>query len=233
MTQTIGVILHNPAGQTGTIGELLHARGYALDIRCPLAGDPIHRPEDLAALVVFGGNMSVNDQLPALQAEIQLIRAMVARDRPYLGICLGAQLLAKAFGGHVTRHPEYFVEIGYYPIYPTIAGFLGIFAEMPERFFQWHNEGFTLPEEAVKLAASDLYPNQAFQLGRAYGFQFHPEATPAMVDSWHQRHAQELQNPGAQTRSAQLAYRDQLSPALRAWMEQFLFNFWLAEVSPT
>ena len=225
----IAIILHNPKGSTGLIGELLSAAGHQLDIRCPLAGDPLHGFDEYDAAIVFGGKMSANDglNLPALLDELLWIRACAEADRPYLGICLGAQLLAMSFGGQVTRHHQSITEIGYYPVYPTVEGYNDIFAAAPERFFQWHNEGFTLPEQALKLAASDHYPNQAFRIGeRVYGFQFHPEATPTQIAAWHERDSEELSHPGAQTVRAQWRYCEQLSPAIRDWLQHFLHH-WL------
>lgn len=210
------------------IGEYFAARGHHQIKRfCPLAGCILPSQDDFDAAVVFGGNMSVNDNLPALQLELDWIREVVERGKPYLGICLGAQLLARAFGGVVTRHPEHYVEIGYFPVYPTIDGYNTIFQNAPERFYQWHNEGFTLPEGAVKLASSDLYPNQAFRIGQsAFAFQFHPEAHQAQMECWFERSADQLQNAGAQTLDAQIRYREALLDHTRQWLESFL-DAWL------
>ena len=132
-----------------------------------------------------------------------------------------------AYGGKITRHAEHIVEIGFYPLYPTVDGFNSIFAEMPERFFQWHNEGFTLPDGAVKLAASDAFPNQAFSIGaRAFGFQFHPEATVEQIRYWHTRDSEELASPGAQTATSQWLYQERHCEEISAWLEDFL-AFWL------
>ncbi|MDO4777248.1 MAG: gamma-glutamyl-gamma-aminobutyrate hydrolase family protein [Cardiobacteriaceae bacterium] len=231
MSKRIAIILHNPQGSTGLIGELLTAAGHTLNIRCALAGDPLPAAEEFDAAIVFGGKMSANDgpELPALLDELLWIRACAEADKPFVGICLGAQLLAMSFGGVVTRHQERITEIGYHPVYPTVEGYNDIFANAPQRFFQWHNEGFTLPEGAVKLAASDHFPNQAFRLGnRVYGFQFHPEATPVQIAGWHRRDAEELAHPGAQTVRAQWRYCEKLSPAIRAWLNQFL-QHWLSK----
>ena len=161
----IVAILHNPAGSTGHISNILQAQQHEFRVLCPLAGDPLPEADSFDAAIVFGGKMSANDcnTLPELLAELLWIRSVVESGKPFLGICLGAQLLAMAYGGKITRHAEHVVEIGYYHLYPTVEGFSDIFADMPERFFQWHNEGFTLPEGAVKLAASDAFPNQAFR----------------------------------------------------------------------
>ncbi|UJF24580.1 gamma-glutamyl-gamma-aminobutyrate hydrolase family protein [Suttonella sp. R2A3] len=222
-------VLHNPRGSSGLIGERLSAQGHEIQCVCPLNGDELPELDAFDAVIVFGGKMSANDHedLPELLQELLWIRACVEAKKPFLGICLGAQLLAMSFGGQVTRHPERMTEIGYYHIYPTVDGFLDIFANMPERFFQWHNEGFTLPDTAVKLAASDLYPNQAFRLGNhAYGFQFHPEATKAQIDMWHQRDAKELAHPGAQMASAQYRYYHKLEGPISTWLDGFLAH-WL------
>lgn len=226
----IAIILHNPQGSTGLIGELLTAAGHHLTIRCPLNGCPLPEAQDYDAAIVFGGKMSVNDCdtcHPSLHDELRWIRQSVDAGKPYLGICLGAQLLARAYGGNVTRHHEDYVEIGYYAVYPTVEGFLDIFADAPEKFFQWHNEGFTIPDGAVKLAASDLYPNQAFRIGKhAYGFQFHPEATATQIAHWHARDQEELAGPGAQTVPMQLRDLDTYTPHIRVWLHDFL-NKWL------
>lgn len=221
----LAFVLHNPKGCSGLIGEILSAAGHHITYYCPLNGEPLPAQDDFDAAVVFGGKMSANDHddLPELLQELLWIRQTVELKKPFLGICLGAQLLAMTFGGQVTRHPKRLTEIGYYRIYPTIAGYNDIFANIPERFFQWHNEGFTIPDGGIKLAESDLYPNQAFKIGCcAYGFQFHPEATAEQIRHWHTRDKAELEHPGAQTVEAQRRYFEQLSPPIKQWLEQFL-----------
>lgn len=229
----LAFILHNPNGSSGLIGELLSAQGYDITYYCPLNGDSLPQQDSFDAAIVFGGKMSANDHndLPELLQELFWIRETVELGKPFLGICLGAQLLAMTFGGQVTRHPQRITEIGYYRIYPTIAGYSDIFAQIPERFFQWHNEGFTIPECGIKLAESDLYPNQAFRIGHcAYGFQFHPEATASQIEHWHQRDSNELNHPGAQTVAAQARYFRELSPIISRWLDNFL-QHWLNKAS--
>ncbi|WP_245935994.1 glutamine amidotransferase-related protein [Suttonella ornithocola] len=231
MSKRILFLLHNPNGHTGLIGEKLQLKGYQLERCCHLCGEAL--PTDIhayEAVVVFGGKMSVNDcntVCKPLKEELRWIRQYVESGKPYLGICLGAQLLARAFGGEITRHHEQYVEIGYYNLYPTVDGFMEIFADAPEKFFQWHNEGFTIPENAIKLAASDLYPNQAFRIAeRAYGFQFHPEATLEQIRHWHERDPEELAGPGAQTVPMQLRDYENYTPEISAWLDKFI-DYWL------
>lgn len=213
------------------IGEKLIAQGHDLSYNCTIDGDPLPEHHDYDATIVFGGKMSVNDcdtTHRPLQDEIRWIKQAVELGKPYLGICLGGQLLARAFGGTITRHHAQYVEIGYYNIYPTLEGFMDpAFANLPEKIFQWHNEGFTIPDNAIKLAASDLYPNQAFKIGdKAYGFQFHPEATLEQIQHWHERDPEELAGPGAQTVLTQLSDHKTYTPQISQWLDQFLKN-WL------
>jgi len=129
---------------------------------------------------------SVNDDLYWLGDEMREIRDAVDRGKPVLGICLGAQLIAKALGAMVYRNPA--KEIGWAPVYwteqaaadPLFRGF-----SRPEPVFHWHGETFDLPDGAERLAYSEVCANQAFRIaGNVYGLQFHLEVTPAIVEDW-------------------------------------------------
>jgi GMP synthase-like glutamine amidotransferase len=130
--------------------------------------------------------MSVNDDLPYLRCEMDLIARALDRGTPVLGICLGAQLIAKACGAAVRRNPQN--EIGWFDIHLTDAAAADpLFrrCNRAETVFHWHGETFDLPPGATLLATSDRCRNQAFRLGRAtYGLQFHLEATPEMIADW-------------------------------------------------
>ena len=130
--------------------------------------------------------MSANDDLPYLRHEIEILSRAIHEGRPVLGICLGAQLIAKAAGARVYRNPR--KEIGWFEIRLTESGAADpLFAGVPpaETVFHWHGETFDLPPGAAWLASSDYCRHQAFRLGRAvYGLQFHLEVTPAMIAQW-------------------------------------------------
>ena len=209
------------------VGQKLNEMGYELDIRAPILGDSL--PDDLtryAAVLVFGGPMSVNDDEPYLHKEMAWVRRVLEAKLPYLGICLGAQLLAKVLGAQVKRHPQALEEIGYYSVYATEAG-RDLFPEKL-KIYQWHNEGFELPEGAVLLARGDDFLNQAFRWGnRTYALQFHPEMTASMVDFWTSQGADLLDAPNAQTREAQIAGHQRHSATVDQWLETFLNN-WLS-----
>ncbi|MCL6544695.1 MAG: gamma-glutamyl-gamma-aminobutyrate hydrolase family protein [Bryobacteraceae bacterium] len=141
---------------------------------------------DADGFIFMGGPMSANDGLGYIHAELSLIRQAVEAGKPVLGICLGAQLIAKALGARVYRNPV--KEIGWFPIWwtpqaasdPLLAGLEG-----PETVFHWHGETFDLPDGAVWLARSERCQHQAFRVGEnTYGFQFHLEVTPEMIQDW-------------------------------------------------
>lgn len=135
-------------------------------------------------LIVMGGPQSANDS--AMSAELHFIQQAIDAKTPVLGICLGAQLIAKALGAHVFRNRE--KEIGWAPVYFTdAAGADPLFGGLPSptTFFHWHSETFTLPPGAELLAYSDKCRQQAFRYhDNVYGIQFHPEITPEMVLDW-------------------------------------------------
>jgi GMP synthase-like glutamine amidotransferase len=130
--------------------------------------------------------MSVNDPLPWLAEEQRLILEAIERNQPVLGVCLGAQVIAKTLGAQVRRNPV--KEIGWFDIRMTAAAqndrlFAGLAGE--ETVFHWHGETFDLPPGAVLLASSQACVNQAFRVGAAvYGLQFHLEVTPGMIADW-------------------------------------------------
>lgn len=150
------------------------------DLAEPFSNEPYD------GLVVMGGPMSANDPLPGLQDELALIGKALTAGKPVLGICLGAQLIAKALGARVYRNRE--LEIGWEAVHFTEAGradpvFGGI--ESPETFFHWHGETFDLPAGAEWLAYSAKTRHQAYRYGRnVYGIQFHPEVTAEMIADW-------------------------------------------------
>jgi GMP synthase-like glutamine amidotransferase len=145
--------------------------------------------------VIFGGPMSANDPDDFVKQEIDWISVPLAEEKPFLGICLGAQMMAKNLGGRVDPHPQGAAEIGYYPIRPTDAGRQAC-PDWPCHVYQWHREGFDLPRGAELLAEGDLFEVQAFRYGpSAYAVQFHPEVTHAMMCRWTTRAHERLSLP--------------------------------------
>jgi GMP synthase (glutamine-hydrolysing) len=134
-------------------------------------------------MTIFGGPMSANDPDDFVRSEIDWISVPLRDQRPFLGICLGAQMLAMQLGARVAPHPEGRAEIGYYPILPTTAG-LKICPDWPDQVYHWHREGFELPDGAELLAEGGDFPIQAFRSGHSFGFQFHPDVTYAMMHRW-------------------------------------------------
>jgi len=167
----------------GALAPRLAARGLPLQRTRVFAGEPLPAASDIGFLVVLGGPMSVNDEatLPWLAPEKALIREVIARGTPVLGICLGAQLMAAALGAAVGASPER--EVGWWPVQavpPPPSPPFPVFPFPAEvTALHWHGESFALPAGAVHLARSAGCPHQGLQAGRrAIGLQFHPEADP-------------------------------------------------------
>lgn len=151
----------------------------------PLAGQPLPEHAEVAGAVVMGGPMNVDEveRFPALAAEREWLAAAVERQMPVLGICLGAQLLARALGAEV--RPGEAPEIGFAPVEVTNPGdpLLGALAPGAE-VLHWHGDAFDLPDGAEHLASSERTACQAFRAGNAWGVLFHPEADFALVEAW-------------------------------------------------
>ena len=139
------IILHGPMSTPGRVGNALRAMGHPLDIRKPVVGEALPESlENYAGAIMFGGPMSANDSDEFVKREIDWLATPLKEEKPYLGICLGAQMLAKQLGASVAPHPEGRTEIGYYPIRPTEAG-RRLWERWPDQVYHWHREGFDLP----------------------------------------------------------------------------------------
>jgi GMP synthase-like glutamine amidotransferase len=180
------IFRHVPFEGAGRIEALLRARNIDFEYADLYAeGTAVPNTGSCDGLIFLGGPMSVNDDLHYLRVEEQFIRDAVAARVPVLGICLGAQLVARAMGAAVRRNPV--SEIGWFDLRFTEAAQSDpLFAGLDrESVFHWHGETFDLPEGAELLASSDLCRNQAFRLGdRVWGLQFHLEVTPEMIADW-------------------------------------------------
>ncbi|MCB1493555.1 MAG: glutamine amidotransferase [Rhodobiaceae bacterium] len=220
------IVVHQEHSSPGRVGEALVDRGYELDIRRPRFGDPLpDTMADHAGAVIFGGPMSANDTDDFILREIDWIDVPLREEAPFLGICLGAQMLAKMLGARVAGHPDGYAEIGYYPV--RAEPIEGFDIAVPGHVYQWHREGFDMPSGGERFAAGDVYPNQGFRYGpAAFGIQFHPELTLEMMDRWTTKGAERFKLPGAQGRDAHFEGRARYDDAILAWLGDFI-DHWL------
>lgn len=227
MAGKILVILHQERSTPGRVGNLLRTRGFDLDMRRPRFGDPLPGTlDEHAGAIVFGGPISANDKDDYMRVETEWVGVALDEEAPFLGICLGAQIMARQLGARVREHPEGQVEIGYYPICPTEAG--ADLGPWPQKVYQWHREGLDLPRGATLLAEGDTFACQAFRYGpAAFAVQFHPEVNLAMMHRWTVRGAERLTLPGARPREEHFSERNIHDPANVDWLRRLL-DRWLA-----
>jgi GMP synthase (glutamine-hydrolysing) len=187
--QQILVIQNGALDPIGLLGESLVQRGAELSIWQAWSSEQeIPEEPDYSSVIILGGSMNAceDDKFPHLSQIVQLIRQFHAADKPVMGVCLGAQLIARTFGARV--HSLNRPEIGYSPLEVVVE-------DAPEDWLrtcppdlhcmQWHSDTFDLPEQATLLMTNGSCRNQAFRIGsKIYGFQFHPEVTPDIVMSW-------------------------------------------------
>ena len=227
-SKNILIVVHQEHSTPGRVGMALEARGYRLDICRPCMGHELpSTTQHYDGVVVFGGPMSANDgkELPYIDQEIEWLDVPLREGTPFLGICLGAQLLCKHLGGTVDFHPDGMAEVGYYPIYPTDAG--KRLMDWPCHMYQWHREGFTLPQGAELLVTGDIFENQAYRYGQnAIGIQFHPELTLTMMHRWTVKGRERLVLPGTQQPKQHFDGRRVYDPQVKLWLENLL-DIWL------
>lgn len=230
--RTAVAVRHVGFENLGILGPILRERGFTvtyLDAGIDdIAVDALRSPD---LLVVLGGPISANDTglFPVLADEIAGIAARLGDDRPTLGVCLGAQLMARAAGETVMSSGA--VEIGYAPVDLTEDGRMSVLAPLEGvPVLHWHGETFTLPAGAVNLASTPIATNQAFALGvTALGLQFHLEADPDQLERWLIGHSHELTANGIDIERLRADASEHGPRLLRAAEE--VFSRWLDAVA--
>lgn len=228
MSKSILAVRHVPFEDLGLLAPLLHDRGYTRVYYRDAGVDAL--PADAAdaadLLVVLGGPIGAEDdrRYPFLRDELRLIERRLARGTPLLGICLGAQLMARALGATVQPMPHRKKEIGFAPLTLTEAGGASPLAALPDALpvLHWHGDQFALPPGLPSLATTPLCPHQAFMAHpAALALQFHLEADPARIESWLIGHATELHHAGVDVPGLRHA-ASQHGPALAAGLGRLL-----------
>ena len=181
------VIMHVENEGPGVFGNLLEAAGIEVRVARLHLGDDLPGAGEVDAALSMGGPMNVYEEehYPFLRDETRFLQDAAARDLPVLGICLGAQMIAKAAGAAVTRNPV--EEVGWRTVDLTDVGladplFRGLPPVLP--VFQWHGDTFAVPDGGALLATGVDCHNQAFRFRRSYGLQFHLEADRALLAAW-------------------------------------------------
>jgi GMP synthase-like glutamine amidotransferase len=227
----VAIFRHAAAEGPGYLAEFLdeHAIPWQL-VRIDALESVPADPEAYSGLVFMGGPMSVNDDLPWIGAELQLIRHAVGRDIPVLGHCLGGQLMARALGGAVVLNR--YKEIGWGPVAvednDTARAWFGSVSAFEA--FHWHGETFNLPMGAAPVLTSKHCTNQAFALGRHLALQCHVEMTGQMIAKWCEIGAAELaasaDSPAVQSASAIQAATARNLPQMRT-IARRLYERWI------
>lgn len=227
MASRIILIRHGDEPDDDRVVSYFRAQGIEPEIKKPFKGEALGDVDSsVAASVVFGGSFSVfeEDKHPFLRAENRWIEQCLRQEVPLLGICQGAQSIARVLGAGVGPRPGEPQEFGYYEITPTEAGR----AFFPEKLVvcQAHFHEFGIPAGGELLASSRLFTNQAFRYGPAtFAFQFHPEVTMAGFRRWQRSEWAGFGRPGAQPRAEQDALMAQHDARQHAWFMGFLDRF--------
>ena len=223
----IVLIRHGDDPDDDRVVSYFRSKGVEPEIHKPFRGEALGDVDpSVAASVLYGGPFNVfeEDTYPFLEDEKRWIGQCMKAGVPLLGICQGSQQIARVLGAEVGPKPGDPNEFGYYEITATPAGR----AWFPEKLVvtQAHYHEFEVPAGAELLASSALFPHQAFRYGdKVFGFQFHPEVTPAGFRRWQQADWAAYGKPGAQTREEQNALMAEHDSRQHTWFMNFLERF--------
>lgn len=231
----VNVIRHLAFEDLASFTSLLQAKNIAINY-IEAGYDDLSQVDVLSdeLLVILGGPISVNDgaMFPFLATEIDLLKQRIAADKPTLGICLGAQLIAAALGAEVYQGET--KEIGWSPLNLTVAGKASALRYLSSEhcsMLHWHGETFDLPQGATLLASSNLYENQAFSYGEnILALQFHPEITQRCMEKWFIGHIGEIMQTEGVSVERLRKEAQQFANQLEVQGELF-FNSWFNEVT--
>jgi GMP synthase (glutamine-hydrolysing) len=218
------LVRHGDEPPDDRVSVFLHENGFEPVWRRPFAGEPLGElGDDVAGSVVYGGKYAVYEtaEYPFLLDEARWIEACMKKGVPLLGICQGGQQIAHVMGAHVGPPASGAHEFGYYELIPTAEGRDVLPA--PVHVAQAHFHTFDIPAGAVRLAGSELFPNQAFRAGdTTYAFQFHPEVTIEGFRRWQASPWAYYGRPGAQSPAEQDRLMLLHDAAQAAWFYGFL-----------
>ena len=227
-TKNILFISHHSEVELGIMEEFFINEQYNIEIAKPF--DSLKLPinfNNYSGVIILGGAMNVEDKekYPWIKDELLWLKNLKNSNIPTIGICLGAQLIVKAFGGNVGYHHKNYVEIGYRDISQLKKN--SVFGKFPEKVYHWHSQGVRLPNIAKHLASNSTFHVQAFSIkDNIFGFQFHPEVNKKMILNWNLKSSHMLCEPGATTIDIQLKDHEKYSNSVKSWFENLLKN-WL------
>ncbi|MFD2206566.1 type 1 glutamine amidotransferase [Kiloniella antarctica] len=222
MTKPILLIEHVDQPKEERISRILAEEGHEFLWCNPSNGEALPENfDDFTAVIVYGGMEGAYDSYSYLKAELDWIKRWVDAGKPYLGICLGGQLLAKAMGGEAYADKLGQKEVGFHKVKSEVTD--GLLGKLPDYFFQWHRDTFDLPKSATRLASSEKFQNQAFSLGaKVIGLQFHPEVTLEVAETWFRQFPGALKEPDMKSLPEIEAQFRQFDGSIESWTRSLL-----------